>query len=553
MSPADGQLTPPSSASATAPLEASGLFARNATGLVREVSGKQQIFFNFLNGFPPQILAISVFVALAGFPGGNPFVACLLAIPISVCISYTFGLLTAVMPRTGGDYVFVSRTLGPVLGLLSSSAYLVGGGIVSIAYWAEGTVTLALAPALSTVGVVANSPTLVRWANTLSTNHNWQFGIGVVFILIGCLICLRGWRLVRRVIFTIMWVVLAGLGFTVIVAIFTSPASFVSHFNAFAAGHGVHDGYHAVIATAEKKGVTLNAGFSWAKTIPMLGAFATFGLYSWFSALIGGEIRQGGTVKAAHRMALGAFFALGTVALCIALFLHTFGHNFLAAANAGGLPSNLGLLPSYFYLTSVQLNSTVVAVILCLAFIGTFPINISFMTLFVTRYLFAWGFDGLLPDRVTHVNDRGAPDVAVLWTTVAAVLAYVWAIYIAKNFVQALVYVALLTFITIGLVAVAGIVLPYRRPAAFRASGANIRLLGVPVVVLTGIVSIIAIGVITYLYFHFPYFGLADKTGLWYWVGGVIVLACALYLVPRELKRRKGEDLSLVFGEIPPE
>jgi hypothetical protein len=100
---------PQSEVGSAAPTLGSGLFARKSTGLVREVSGKQQIFWNFLSGFPPYGLALGVFVALSGFPGGNLVVAALLAIPLALVLAYVYGLLTAVMPRTGGDYVYVSR------------------------------------------------------------------------------------------------------------------------------------------------------------------------------------------------------------------------------------------------------------------------------------------------------------------------------------------------------------------------------------------------------------------------------------------------------------
>ena len=533
-------------------LEAGGLFARQATGLVREVSGWQQIFWSFLSGFPPLGLAIGVFIALVGFPGGNLIVAAIIATPIALATAYTYGLLTAAMPRTGGDYVYVSRILHPIWGLVSSCA-LALAGLTSIAFLCIAFCQLGLSPAFSTIGVVAGSHTLVNWAGTLATNKDWQFGIGVPVIILSSALCLGGWQPVRRVIFGIMWVALAGLGVTLLIAIFTSRASFASHFNAFAAGHGVHNAYQATIATARKSGVDLGAGFSWAKTIPMVGVLASFGLYTWFSAYIGGEIRQGSTVKVAHRNGIAALMVYASIILCVALFLRSFGQDFLTAANGGGLPPQLGTTPAYFYLTSVQLNSPVVAVLLSIAFIGVFPIAVPYQVLYITRYLFAWSFDGLLPKSWTRLNSRGAPDVAIYLCIVVAVIVYAWSLFIAKNFVQVVVYETLFTFVSMGLVAIAAIVFPLRLPGLYRASASSIRVLGLPLMAWTGIGTLLSLGFITYLYFHFPFFGLTNKSGLIAWLVGIGVVAALLYFVPRAVRRRGGIDISLVYKEIPPE
>jgi APA family basic amino acid/polyamine antiporter len=548
----DGE-QPGAADSPTAALAGQGLFARNATGLVREVSGKQQIFWNFLSGFPPLGLAIGVFFALGGFPGGNLLVAALLAIPLAMAFAYTYGLLTTSMPRTGGDYVFVSRTLHPLIGLISSCSFGLAG-FTTIAFGSLGFSTLSLSPALSTIGAVAGSHTLVTWGATLASNKDWQFGIGVPIIILGCATCLGGWRLCRRVIFGLMWLALAGLGVTILIGLFTPTSTFASHFNAFASARGVPHAYNTVIANARKSGTVIGAGFSWAKTIPMVGVFASFGLYSWFSSFIGGEIRQASSMKTAHRNGLGALLAMGSIALCVAVMFHSFGQSFLSAVfTSGALPSRLGSNPAYFYLTSVQLNSTVVAVILSALFLGTFFIQNPYQVLFITRYLFAWAFDGLLPEKATHLNSRGAPDVAIGITTVLAIAVFAWAIFIAKNFVQVLVYNTLFTFISMGLVAITAVVLPYRRPALYQASASRRTIAGVPLLVWCGVASLLALGFIIYLYFHFAYFGLADKAGLIPWLVGIAVVAALLYQVPRVIRRREGVDLDLVYKEIPPE
>src|SRR5437870_10844874 len=98
----------------------SGLFARTATGLVRGVPPKSGLIMSAMPGHPTQTLAAILLLALAVGPGGNPYLAILLIVPMTLSIAYAFGLLTQMIPRSGGDYMLVSRVLTPWLGLVSS-------------------------------------------------------------------------------------------------------------------------------------------------------------------------------------------------------------------------------------------------------------------------------------------------------------------------------------------------------------------------------------------------------------------------------------------------
>src|ERR671928_810943 len=100
--------------------ESSGLFVRNATGLVREVKPWQAMAINYITGAAPFVIGIALFGALSGFPGGNFLLATVLTIPLALSVVYAFGFLTAAIPRSGGDYVLVSRTLHPAAGVVSS-------------------------------------------------------------------------------------------------------------------------------------------------------------------------------------------------------------------------------------------------------------------------------------------------------------------------------------------------------------------------------------------------------------------------------------------------
>src|SRR5258708_9699964 len=54
------------------------------------------------------------------YPGVNMYLSMLIAIIITVPTGLVYGFLSASMPRSGGDYVYVSRILGPALGTMAN-------------------------------------------------------------------------------------------------------------------------------------------------------------------------------------------------------------------------------------------------------------------------------------------------------------------------------------------------------------------------------------------------------------------------------------------------
>jgi amino acid transporter len=530
-----------------------GLFVRNATGLVREVKPWQAMAINFITGAPPFVIGIALFGALSGFPGGNFLLATLLTIPLALSVVYAFGFLTSAMPRSGGDYVLVSRILHPALGVVSSVCISVSS-FLSIAFEALGMVTLGIAPALLIVGLISDSHTLVNWSNSVATEKGWQFALGVVGILAAGAAIAAGWTWAKRFMFGLLGFSLVGLAISALIALFTSNASFISHFNDFAQPiTGNPDTYHSVIDTAKKNGADIGAGFSFSQTIPMIAVVAGISIYAYWSTFFAGELRQGNTLKTANRMGLASITILLSVIVLVALFFHSFGKDFVTAAFAGGLPDNLGTSGAYFVLTSAQVNGTIFAVFLCLSFVLFWPVIMAETTLQPPRTLFAWSFDGIAPKAVTKVTASGVPVVATGITVVLAIAAYAWAIFISNSFFQVIVYATLIQLITHTLIAISAITFPYRRAELYRASVSNKTVAGIPLTVVAGVGAILTTVFLYFCYFHYPFFGLKDKGQLWIWLGGSIAFGLIWYYGARAIRRGQGVNVDRVYAEIPPE
>jgi amino acid transporter len=376
-----------------------------------------------------------------------------------------------------------------------------------------------------------------------------------VVIIVSLLPFLTGWRSWIRMQAIVFAVTMVGLLFSTIVAIFTSESSFRSSFNDFARSiTGKQDTYGAVITTAQKAGVVTDPAFSFSKTLPMVAFVAAFGIYSYFTSFVGGELRQGSSTKTAHRMALGGVLSIASVAIIALIFFHSFGHSFLVSAYGGGMPKEISVTPTYFFLTSAQLGNVAVAVFLVVSFALFWPLLTAIAFLQPTRMLFAYSFDGLLPSFVAKVSGRSqAPVVAVAISGVLSIATLYWAIYLASNVFQVVTYIVLAQVVAMGLVGLAALVFPYRRPELYRASTTTKTFLGIPVVSIAGAGAIISTVILWVLYFTEAKLGLSDKRNFFLWIGGTGVLAVIFYYGARFVRRREGIDLDRVYGEIPPE
>jgi basic amino acid/polyamine antiporter, APA family len=528
------------------------LFARNATGLVRGVSPRSSLVINFIPGHPAQSLAAGFFFVFALFPGGNYLLGLLMVIPMALAMSYAFGLLTAMIPRSGGDYMQVSRVIHPAVGLISSFCMTLAG-LLSNAFFGIAFVTIGLAPGLTGVGLIDGNATLVRWGTEITSKH-WIIVLGILMMVGSSLILAGGWRWTLRVQNTIFWLVTGSLFLSVLIALFTSHSTFIANFDHFAQSytHSKHT-YQDVITNAHKAGVNTSPPFSFTNTIPIMGFFATFSIFSYWSTFIGGELRQANTMKTANNMAIAGVGGILIVAVFAVIFFHTFGTPFMIAANGGGMPPTLALTATYFSLISASVGNTFLAVVLFGCYVLFWPLICYISFIQPTRMLFAYAFDGILPYGVTRTTKSGSPYVAVIITFVMSAVTLVWAVY-GSNFFQVLVYATLVQLIAMGLVGLSAVVVPYTKPDLYRASATKLKVLGIPVVSIAGAGAIATCVAIWILYFHYPVqFGLVNKEKMFLIFGGTIALAIVYYLVARAVRRTQGVDLALAYAEVPPE
>jgi basic amino acid/polyamine antiporter, APA family len=530
------------------------LFARQATGLVRAVPQRAALIFNFIPSHPAFVLSAGVFFAFSLFPGGNFILALVLDIPLVLAFAYSYGLLASMLPRTGGDYMFVTRVLRPEVGVVSSTCWMVSL-FLSNAFFATAFIKVGLAPGCSIIGLLARSPTWVSWGHTLATNTTSEFVVGTIMFLLAAGMMAAGWRLTLRLQAIVFGITVVGIVLCGLIALFTSRGTFIHNFNHFAAPY-THQAntYGATVATAAKSGVVVNPPFSIGNTVPLLGVLAISTIYPFISAAYSGELRQARSTRTANTMALAGVSAVIAIAVFGVIFLHTFGTAFVTAANsATGLPSSIAASPTYFFLLSASVGSVLVAVLLVFTYAVYWPLNTYCNFMQQSRIIFAWAFDGLLPESTTKLSRRHSPFVALIATVVISIATLFWSLH-SSTFLTVIVYATILALIAMMLVGFSAAIVPWRRPEYYRGGATQARFLGIPVVTIAGVASILAGIFVWWLYLHYPQFGVSNKANMFEWVIGVIAVALIFYYLVRWILRvRRGVKLELVYAEIPPE
>ncbi len=170
--------------------ESSKVFARDATGLVREVSPFLASVFNFSNAPVGLVLVYSAIIGFGFFAGGNILLGILIAIIGSIPVLLNYAFLTSSMPRSGGDYVYVSRLVSPSIGFAAnfglSMVQIVGTGAVAVFFSLTGVV-----PGFAVLAEITG----VDWFNSAANwaaGKNGSFIIAVVVLSLLALLLARG-------------------------------------------------------------------------------------------------------------------------------------------------------------------------------------------------------------------------------------------------------------------------------------------------------------------------------------------------------------------------
>jgi amino acid transporter len=523
-----------------------GMYIRRSTGLVRGVSPFSALIFNILPTVPGVGLCISVFWILAAYPGAHILSAYVICGVVALAIALPFAFLSMTMPRSGGDYILVSRAIGPPFGLASSLS-LMFAAILATAFVATTFVTVGLVPSFATIGLISGHHWWIDAATSMSSK-NWTFWLSIIILGAALLLGALPLRRAMRFMNITFGIATVGLVAGTITMFVVSRSTFHEKFDQIA-GAGSYDKILKAAAGSPAPGT------SWHNTIPAIGAIAFLFVFSWWSAHYGGEIQRARTWSNLGSMTVSVVLYVVLFIVMTVAFYHMAGSQFVAAANTvnGTADYPLTVPPYWLVFVAIAGKSTVFAVFLIVTFLFWFPIWTWLQIAQPMRALFAWSFDGILPSKVATVSKRtGVPVIALVITGVLSIGGIAWAVY-SSNFFTVLATVTLLNMTPMVFVGLAALVLPFLKPDLWRQTPIPGTIAGIPLLSIVGLAGTGASAFIIFLFLKYPGLGISNRLNTLLSMGAPILVGVALYYVAREVQRRRGIDIALHYAEIPPE
>src|SRR5579884_3822205 len=353
------------------------VFVRQSSGLVREASALDAMIFNAVFSAPVgATLAFGIFYALGAFPGSDLVTALLIAFVVNIPVCIMMSMMAASMPRTGGDYVWISRILHPAVAVFSNFSAAISA-LIGAAFWARSFAVLALGPTLAVLGAVTNNSNLINAGNAVSgsnaTGQWWTFGLGLLLIIILAVAMSAGTKVSFRVQ-NVCWIIASiGTFLAFLALLLSSNASFIANFNAFAQPY-THsaNSFQAIETAASKIGFVFTGGHQFSSTLPVIAIIMTFMMWNWWSVYIAGELKSAGKLRRQVSIMIGAlvwdslFMIIGVL-----LLYRSATEQFIASINAlaGTTTYPLPVLPYYNLMASIAANNSVFALLIAVSFV----------------------------------------------------------------------------------------------------------------------------------------------------------------------------------------
>jgi amino acid transporter len=522
----------------------SGFYTRKATGLVRGISLRDSFVMNvaFIN---IALGALGFTVAPYAFPGVNLWLSVALTTILTMFPTVMYAILSATMPRSGGDYIFVGRILHPAIGFMANFNTTIWMTFFTgiLASWVSG---FAASSALLTIGTVTDSQRLIDWSAT-AASKNWQFGVGLATIALFTVLVALGTRITFRVLGVMFGVMVICQLVALAVLAFHSHADFVSAYNQYAS-------YSDTMASAKEQDFTWPASFSFSETAAAMPLFFSSLGYGIISCYCSGEVKQASRTSMYSMVTAVAFGGL-VIGLFGALAMHVFSSEFLQAIQGLSTTSDYPLsAPPFFYLfVSMLTQNTIVLSLIGLGFVLAIVCNIPPMFLIATRNILAWAFDRIIPMRFAAVDSRSASPVAATVVTgifMAGCMTYF--IYVPAKWTAFVFTAGIGSLITFFLVAVCGAILPWRRPDIYATSPYRRSVAGIPVISGVSVVAAAFDALLIYYLWTNSALGANSTQGKRALVLALVV-PLVIYAISWQVNRQRGIDLSVAQAELPPE
>jgi APA family basic amino acid/polyamine antiporter len=526
------------------------VFTRDATGLTKQLSGWDALGV-ILSGIGLLFVFNAIGLTEGPFPGANPIVTPFFGFLLVLPLVGLYVLFSIALPRTGGDYVWVSRTFHPIVGFFTNFTIT----IISISFVGSiGTAVTswALSEELYDMGKIYNNASWISMATSIQSVQT-EFTISIFFIILAALMVAASTKWAARFMrywTYASWVIGAIFIITIVAA---GTATFTKNFNAMSGSNVT-----AVIAAGQAAGAPAGIPSPFNFTTVFAGALGLLGYLAFnYSAYFSSEIKRNNRSQIFAQFGAVTIFMIFSVIMVGILYLEmgpSFANSMATLWFQGSpaypyvnLPMGSGL--SLFF----NPNAILVSLFNISFIVASFALGVSILFT-LSRNMFAWSFDRVTPSALADVSPRtGTPLKAILLMSVIGLFfAYI------TNYQYGML-AEIFSFGTGGIftafliVALAAIVFPFRRKDLFNqaASPANKKIGGLPLLTLAGVLSLISSSVVIYAILEPA--SLHLSTILFEGIIPTFIVGAVIYVIAHFVRKSQGVDLNLLQKEIPPE
>jgi len=529
------------------------IFARQASGLIREFGLFDTYTFNTLGYALGLVLAVVPFFAGSVFPGRNVLIILTIGTVLALFNGVTYGMLAGAMPRSGGEYVYNGRVLHPGIGFMTNWGFT-WSQLLGIAIYISWTINYAISVSASVIGYSSDNQTMLDFSTWIA--EPWPtFIFGTLALISVILVQLIGLWFLKKFLNYLFIVAMVGSVITFIIFLMNDQASFTEHFNTFMTRvSDMPDAYNGVITQAEDSGWTQES-VSWTQYLVALPLAYWMYIGFTYSAYIGGEVKEPQKTQT-RGVLLSLLIGYAFYMVTLWAYYRTVGTDFNDAAAYlqfnGESPLPVTGVLNFF--AGVLTDNTIVNVIVGLSFFLWHYLLLFVMFTIIVRNMFAWSFDQIVPTKLTALTKgQHVPWVAIL--VASAAIEGLLALFTFTTLFSYVYNYIVIFSVAFWFTSFAAILLPYRRKDLFEAAPPSVRRTvgGVPLITIAGVINLILFSLILYASFKLPAFSGPTGWKATAFVIGIYVSGIIIYVLASAFRKSRGVDFKLLYGEIPPE
>ncbi|MDB5004398.1 MAG: putative amino acid permease-associated region [Mucilaginibacter sp.] len=532
------------------------LFDRQRSGYTREFSMLDVFIFNIL-GFSLG-LALSSNPAYIGMfvPHSNILIVIGLGAILAFFNGLVYGWFGAIMPSTGGDYVFVSRSISHRIGFLTNWGFTFCQlyGFAANTSW---IFAMAIRPSLLAIGFT--SPLPARLTSIIHTSDLSWLLISLSIALFYYLISLLNMRFSRPLVILLF---LVGISSPILMAYFLAThthGDFVSAFNDFVVKNGGHDSaYETVVNMAKARLANAPKTTVFADSLKGLPLGFLCFLGFTYSVYAGGEIEK--PEKAQIR---GILFALlvGLLAFlgCMGLYAEIVGPEFYGAIGIGEVQTAVGInnAPMNFLTGLLAREHPILNIIMQVGNLIWFLLVPYVILQVCTRNFIAWACDEMFPSwYLKRLPGTNAPWAASLMVTVIGMVFIIILHYSGVSLVGAAALAAVAYLFTGYAAFRLPKVLPEVYKRAPRLAKRTVFDIDFSFFQLAGLISIVGFGYIVYAAVKYPDVAGGDSDMALVMIAVVYLFGLCVYQWRKNKLKKKHDEftdfnINDLFKEIP--